>query len=240
MKIKLQSDYLNYLGSFPGPYQRGNKAAGIREQAMNSYEADASTVKITFKGFGRGYRVQKESSIIIEDDGHGITLDMFEYWFEYPKGTKIRGMAKVWTAKGRKPKGGGGKGRVGTFLLGSRGRITSSPKGEAKTYILDYDFTKSEATLTEQAGEMATHGTKIEVFDLHGYWSQWKILGLCDKLVRLYRRISLVEGADCEVSLWKDEVRKFSILYRLRSRGAIWGIIIWRLFSLDSSYPITR
>ncbi len=228
MQVELQPDYLDYLGSIPGPYQRGNKAAGIRELVINSYEADASRIKITFKGFGRGYKVQKQSSIIIEDDGWGVTAEMFQKWFQYKVTGKVRD-----TEKGRRTFGGNGKGRVGTFLLGSRGRVTSSRKGEATTYVFDYDFTKSEALLTEQQGEASVHGTKIEVFDLSGGWNRWRVFGLCDKLVRLYRRIDVVAGAACDVSIWQDEVQKFSIAYRLRSRAAIWSIIIWRLFVLN-------
>ncbi len=227
MQVELQSDFLEYLGSIPGPYQRGNKNAGIRELTLNAYEADASKIKITFKGFSRGCKVQKEASIIIEDDGWGITPEMLQDWFKYKVTAKIRNAGKK-----RKIIGGGGKGRVGTFLLGNRGRVTSRRKGEA-TYILEYDFTNSQATLTQERNDNGSHGTKIEVFDLHGQWSKFKILSLCDKLVRLYRRVNMVEGDDCEVSLWQDKVQRFAITYRLRSKNKIWSIIIYRLFILN-------
>ena len=58
-----------------------NERVALIEIIKNSYDADASWVKVTFEGFGPGYKILPKSKIIVEDDGLGMTKKILqEHW----------------------------------------------------------------------------------------------------------------------------------------------------------------
>src|SRR5271155_670370 len=58
-----------------------NERVALVEIIKNSYDADASWVKVIFQGFGENYKVRTTSKIIIEDDGTGMTSEVLEkHW----------------------------------------------------------------------------------------------------------------------------------------------------------------
>jgi HSP90 family molecular chaperone len=50
-----------------------NETIALTELIKNCYDADATSVKVIFNGFGENYEINKNSKIIIEDNGHGMT-----------------------------------------------------------------------------------------------------------------------------------------------------------------------
>jgi HSP90 family molecular chaperone len=58
-----------------------NERIALIEVIKNSYDADASWVKVTFEGFGSNFKAKPKSKIIIEDDGTGMTKAVLEqHW----------------------------------------------------------------------------------------------------------------------------------------------------------------
>ena len=53
-----------------------NELIALIELIKNSYDADASWVKVSFIGFAEDYSLTPSSKIIIEDDGCGMTADV--------------------------------------------------------------------------------------------------------------------------------------------------------------------
>src|ERR1700693_765412 len=97
-----------------------NERVALIEIIKNSYDADASWVKVTFEGFGPGYKILPKSKIIVEDDGIGMTKKVLqEHWIS--PATPVKKLAKSQndtTAKGRKIQGEKGIGRFAILKLG--------------------------------------------------------------------------------------------------------------------------
>jgi len=77
------------------------------ELIKNSYDADASWVKVTFSGFGDQFEMTPSSAITIEDDGIGMTKNILENHWLSPA-TPVKMLEKELndtTEKGRKIQG---------------------------------------------------------------------------------------------------------------------------------------
>jgi HSP90 family molecular chaperone len=70
-----------------------NERVALVEIIKNSYDADASWVKVTFQDFGESYKVGPNPKIIIEDDGMGMTRDVLENHWISPA-TPVKKQAK--------------------------------------------------------------------------------------------------------------------------------------------------
>src|ERR1700745_1257899 len=58
-----------------------NERIALVEIIKNSFDADASWVKVTFEGFGEEFQVNANSKIVVEDDGEGMAQDVLEnHW----------------------------------------------------------------------------------------------------------------------------------------------------------------
>lgn len=120
-----------------------DEAVALTEIIKNSYDADASWVKVTFKGFDEDFQViSDESSITIEDDGSGMTDDVLKnHWLNPATPEKLRRKrAQPVTPKHRMIQGEKGIGRFAVFKLGNRVTITTRYAQENKDGI----FTDSE------------------------------------------------------------------------------------------------
>ena len=53
-----------------------NEQIAVTELMKNSYDADADWVKVSFENFGKDYKIQDDSRIVIEDNGSGMTHDV--------------------------------------------------------------------------------------------------------------------------------------------------------------------
>jgi signal transduction histidine kinase len=115
------------------------------EIIKNSYDADADWVKVTFQGFGDKFTTNKDSKIIIEDNGHGMTLSVIEKaWLNpaTPVKLNLKSNEKYTTTKGRIIQGEKGIGRFALLKLGKKIRVITRPKDNNQEYVIDYDFSK--------------------------------------------------------------------------------------------------
>ena len=126
------------------------------ELIKNSYDADASWVKVTFENFGENYEVLPESKIIIMDDGEGMTKDILSNQFLNPAtpGKKKQKNKNDKTKKGRIIQGEKGIGRFAMLKLGRKIDVVTKTIDDNFEHLLHYDFSKyDEEFLTEDNKE---------------------------------------------------------------------------------------
>ena len=126
------------------------------ELIKNSYDADASWVKVTFENFGENYEVLPESKIIIMDDGDGMTKDILSNQFLNPAtpGKKKQKNKNDKTKKGRIIQGEKGIGRFAMLKLGRKIDVVTKTIDDNFEHLLHYDFSKyDEEFLTEDNKE---------------------------------------------------------------------------------------
>jgi HSP90 family molecular chaperone len=99
MKLRPFSRLLTMLGE----QLIKNERIALIELIKNSYDADATWVKVTFSNFKDNYGLTKDSEIIIEDNGHGMDIDVIEKHLLNPATPekKRRKDVKNTTVKGR-------------------------------------------------------------------------------------------------------------------------------------------
>ncbi len=115
--------------------------AAIVELVKNSYDADASYVKITFK------KILEDLIITIEDDGHGMSSDIVTgAWMVPSTDYKLK---KQVSPKGRKYQGRKGLGRYAVSILGNKLELMTICNGEKTTASFDWDDFNSEKKLSE-------------------------------------------------------------------------------------------
>lgn len=121
-----------------------NERIALIELIKNSYDADADWVKVSFCGFGDGYKILPGSKIIIEDSGHGMTAEVIKkHWLNPATPEKKRRKAiKDTTDSGRVIQGEKGIGRFAILKLGRKIEVVTRAKGENTEQILGYDFSR--------------------------------------------------------------------------------------------------
>ena len=118
-----------------------NERIALVEVIKNSYDADASWVKVTFEGFTPDFGATADSKIIIEDDGLGMTREVIENHWVNPA-TPVKLLAKETrptTKKGRVIQGEKGIGRFALLKLGKSIKITTRPKKSKSEFELTLD-----------------------------------------------------------------------------------------------------
>ena len=143
-----------------------NELIALIELIKNSYDADASWVRVSFIDFADDYSLTPSSKIVIEDDGCGMNADILrKHWLNPATPEKLRRKkAKPKTQKGRVLQGEKGIGRFAVFKLGKRITITTRrqlqdkdgvfiEKGESVENILTYDFSKYDNDFLLENGE---------------------------------------------------------------------------------------
>jgi signal transduction histidine kinase len=220
-----------------------NERIALIEVIKNSYDADASWVKVTFEGFGSNFKVKPKSKIIIEDDGTGMTKAVLEQHWISPA-TPVKKLAKAMkdsTAKGRKIQGEKGIGRFAILKLGKTISIMTRPAKSADEFTLsldlshydddfltedgkekplsldDIDLTLSVGKATQIKAETVelgarkvereAHGTRIEVTNLRGTWTEHRVEEVYEDLIRLQ---SIFDGIEDEQA--EDSVPEFDVL----------------------------
>lgn len=119
-----------------------NERIALIEIIKNSYDADASWVKVTFNNFNADFEAGAGATIVIEDDGIGMSRDILEnHWVNPATPTKwIRKKKKPATDKGRVIQGEKGIGRFALLKLGRDITITTRPKDAEQEYTLTLDL----------------------------------------------------------------------------------------------------
>ncbi|MDO4935170.1 MAG: sensor histidine kinase [Phascolarctobacterium sp.] len=126
----------------------------LTEIIKNSYDADASQVKVDFVNFSDNYEAGKNAKIIIQDDGVGMDEDILRnHWLNpaTPIKASLKKNNRGRTVKGRIIQGEKGIGRFAVFKLGKCVKVITRKQsvdkngvlideGEKNEYVLDYDF----------------------------------------------------------------------------------------------------
>lgn len=143
-----------------------NEIIALVELIKNSYDADASWVKVSFINFASDYSLTSTSKIIIEDDGCGMNADILKkHWLNPATPDKLRRKKiNAKTEKGRILQGEKGIGRFAIFKLGKTIKITTRrQRQDAKGYFIDegdeventlvYDFSKYDDNFLKENGQ---------------------------------------------------------------------------------------
>lgn len=143
-----------------------NELIALVELIKNSYDADASWVKVSFIDFASDYSLTATSKIIIEDDGCGMNADILKkHWLNPATPDKLRRKAvNAKTEKGRILQGEKGIGRFAIFKLGKNIKITTRrqrqddeghfiDEGDDVENTLVYDFSKYDDNFLKENGQ---------------------------------------------------------------------------------------
>ncbi|WP_413853889.1 ATP-binding protein [Candidatus Ruminimicrobium bovinum] len=143
-----------------------NEIIALSELIKNSYDADASWVKVSFCNFNKDFSINKNSKIIIQDNGTGMNQDIIEKaWLNPATPTKLKQKNKIGkTLKGRILQGEKGIGRFAIFKLGSKIKISTKTELDNYENILTYDFSKYDSNfLTENNVEKELYLDDLEI-----------------------------------------------------------------------------
>lgn len=195
-----------------------NERIALVELIKNAYDADADWVKVRFEKFNEDMSAGEDSSIVVEDNGCGMTPDEINKSWMNPatpqKYVKKRSGYGRTLAKNRIIQGEKGIGRFAILKLGSVVVITTRPKGSKIESCLKYDFTRFDDDFVKEDGEErdifldeiqvdysespvsestnSTHGTVIEIRHLKGAWNRNIIAQLCRDVSSLTDPISRI------------------------------------------------
>lgn len=128
------------------------------EIIKNSYDADATWVKLSFNNFIDNYSILSCSNIVIEDNGFGMGIDIIKNHFLNPATPEKlqRKAVKDTTEKGRVIQGEKGIGRFALMKLGRRIKIITRAKGENVERVVDFNFSKFDDDFLTENGEHKT------------------------------------------------------------------------------------
>lgn len=132
-----------------------NERIALVEVIKNSYDADASWVKVTFEGFNGNFEANANSKILIEDDGFGMTRDIIEnHWVNPATPVKLIGKkTNQMTEKGRVIQGEKGIGRFALLKLGRKLEITTRTANSDVELVLELDLTTYNKDFLGDDGE---------------------------------------------------------------------------------------
>ena len=73
-----------------------NEIIALVELIKNSYDADASWVKVSFIDFGEDFSIKPISKIVIEDDGCGMNAEILEkHWLNPATPDKLKRKSEI-------------------------------------------------------------------------------------------------------------------------------------------------
>ena len=125
-----------------------NERVALVELIKNSYDADASWVKVSFEGFDENFVGKDGSKIIIEDDGLGMSEDVIEnHWANPATPLKLQGKLakKGSTKKGRIIQGEKGIGRFALLKLGRKITLTTKTRTSTAEHVVVMDVSAYDA-----------------------------------------------------------------------------------------------
>ena len=139
-----------------------NEQIALAELIKNSYDADADWVKVSFVNFGYDEKKKeifktKDSKIIVEDNGCGMTLKVIEDSWMNPatpnKKTRENEEIKTTPKKHRIIQGEKGIGRFAILKLGRDIKITTRPEDENTEYVIDYKLSQYDDDFLTEDGK---------------------------------------------------------------------------------------
>ena len=190
------------------------------ELIKNSYDADAESVTVYFENFNDDMSHNKNSRIIVRDDGVGMKLETVRDAWMNPAAPqkfldKLDGSERT-PIKKRVIQGEKGIGRFAVLKLGKVVTVTTRTEAAASEIILVYDFSRFDDDFVRKDGKRrdifldeikiecrrsepdklpgVMHGTVIEIEKLKGAWNESIIEQLCRDISNLTDPVSRVTG----------------------------------------------
>lgn len=171
-----------------------NEQIALAELIKNSYDADAEWVKVRFVDFGFDEKKKeifktKDSKIIIEDNGCGMSMDVIEDSWMNPatpnKKTRENEEIKTTPKKHRIIQGEKGIGRFAILKLGRDIKITTRPEGQNTEFVIDYNLSQydDDFLTKKKEGKDEVIEQKIYIDDISIPVSEQKPIVLVDRKV---------------------------------------------------------
>ena len=188
-----------------------NDRVALVELIKNSYDADATAVRVGFDGLNSHDR--KVMSVVLADNGSGMTEKIIrDHWLNPATPTKL--VAKVATPTtplGRVMQGEKGIGRFAMFKIASTARVVTRADDSADEFVIDFDLSfldqdansagspefvdQIQVNLTRRTPDVfdgsnpdgleSSHGTRIELTGLRANWTPNAIRGTFRDVQRL-------------------------------------------------------
>ncbi len=197
-----------------------NERIALVELIKNAYDADADWVNVRFEIFADDMSTKKDSSIVVEDNGSGMTPEIIHDAWMNPatpqKYNRKRKGRSTTPEKKRVLQGEKGIGRFAILKLGKKITIATRTKGSKFESVLEYDFTKFDEDFTSEDKQdkeifldqiqidysesspprliKRSQGTAIKVQSLKGRWSERLIENLSRDLFSLTDPVSRLTG----------------------------------------------
>ena len=171
-----------------------NEQIALAELIKNSYDADAEWVKVRFVDFGFDEKKKeifktKDSKIIIEDNGCGMSMGVIEDSWMNPatpnKKTRKNEEIKTTPKKHRIIQGEKGIGRFAILKLGRDIKITTRPEGQNTEYVINYNLSQydDDFLTKKEEGKDEVIEQKIYIDDISIPVSEQKPIVLVDRKV---------------------------------------------------------
>ncbi|TAK25112.1 MAG: sensor histidine kinase [Nitrosarchaeum sp.] len=185
IKFKVSSKVARLLGR----ESVSSDTAALFELIKNSYDADATTVTVTFKDILNKDPARR--TVIISDDGVGITHKEFEKkWMVIGTYSKEK---EMFTKNGRRMLGNKGVGRFATEKLAKKLTLISQPISSKEKIQLDVDWGSYEneniefneipnKIFVEKNRTTEDHGLTIILSNLRTDWNIKKLTRLLDAI----------------------------------------------------------
>lgn len=130
-----------------------NETIALIELIKNSYDADASWVKVSFVDFNEDGSKNDKSKIIIEDDGYGMNeFILKKHWLNPATPDKLKRKKEI-TKKGRILQGEKGIGRFAVFKLGRNIKVITRRVNEEEENTLIYNFSEYDDNFLVENGQ---------------------------------------------------------------------------------------
>lgn len=192
-RIRPRARLLNSIGA----ELISSEIVAVIELVRNSYDADASRVTITFTGLRGG----QEPSLVIEDNGHGMTREiLLGPWMEpatdFKAGSASGELGGQRSPGGRRRLGSKGVGRFASQRLGTRLDLTTRTASVASRLVAEFDWSLIEEPGTyledmripwreKRCPKSDPSGTRLAISGLRDAWSPERFEKLRVALSRL-------------------------------------------------------
>ncbi|MGG5369405.1 ATP-binding protein [Enterococcus sp. AZ196] len=221
-----------------------DEKTALIELVKNSYDADATTVKVFFENFGNKYEFDEKSEIYIIDNGEGMTKDeIINNWLS--PGTANKKRKKISgnkTKLGRVYQGEKGIGRYAMLKLARSVELFTKTESEDNWNYANLDLSKydddylntdtgsnllSDLQIVYEEKSCDTeniqqylnnkNGTILKLSNLNGKWGTRKVNDIYDDLARLEPISSIIHDwkASRDVSHYFE---KFGVSFYLNGK----------------------
>ena len=190
-----------------------NERIALVELVKNSYDADATEVRVDFRQFGVAFEPSAAAAIVITDNGDGMPEEVIRgSWMNPATPSKASSkLARPTTSLGRVIQGEMGIGRFATFKLGNLVTVVTRARGSETETTLVVDITALDDSASEEStredflledvaalldvsepsvfvgapGSEGAHGTQIAIQGLRADWDSRLVRDAFEDLDRL-------------------------------------------------------